>query len=320
MDTVNDEVRNIHIYPTATTTSWSTTQGVFINKHNACYPDEDCMKCGAETAAGSAHGSPPMLQGNQEAMGQVYSTNVNENTSPLEGNLVDDCTDCTSGNHQSLRDVDDTTGNRNCDSLSDRDLKSLVDSGPTTLLTDNHADPLTEVTQDTAGSGNCEFPGMADINLSTVTGGSLVQQINLSTLYPEPLIIVPINIKAIKYSSLVDTGSSVSFITETAANSLNEPINRNDTCLVRGLDPIPIPTLGVIEVTPVLQDVALEPMKFRVMPDYAIHHPVILGTDFFGVNKLNLDIDKQVISKTCRRELLAFLCCNGSRESFIHGL
>ena len=113
--------------------------------------------------------------------------------------------------------------------------------------------------------------------------------INLSSLMPEELLKMKIEISNIEAEALVDTGSSTNFMKKSLASSIGVLPNPSNKISTKGIGSGSFKTLGEVNVRFSFYEIATKVTKFQVVEDDMISDQMILGWSFCKEYRLVID-------------------------------
>lgn len=165
---------------------------------------------------------------------------------------------------------------------TDVDINNILEWSYEELRQSDHADVDSVTTED----------------MEPVEEDRVVPLVNLSTLMPGELMIVPVTYGDTTVDALVDTGASVSFIRESVVKQMGLPVDWSQTRSLKGIGSCIVHAVGVTEIALTLYEFPMGSFQFVVLPDSAAHHAIILGTDFLVANELIVNIGRKSIART----------------------
>ena len=118
----------------------------------------------------------------------------------------------------------------------------------------------------------------------------------VNCLMPSHLMITTIEYEDNKLEALLDSGCSSSVIKESCVRGEIEPLRSK---VIRGIDNIQIQPVGQVNLKFYIHEMEFE-AKFIVVPDASIRYSAILGNNFFGEEKVVLDLTNHRISGGAR--------------------
>ena len=114
-------------------------------------------------------------------------------------------------------------------------------------------------------------------------------EIHCNALLPAKLICVPLTVGNFEFSSLLDTGASCSFISETIVRRLNVSIDDTKVNHVMNYGSEIKSTKGCVQLSIKMFGKEFN-LKFHVLDDCYIKHKFILGVDFFKLYNVVIDV------------------------------
>ena len=144
-------------------------------------------------------------------------------------------------------------------------------------------------------------------------------KVNFSSLQPEGLMIIPIEIAGIKANALVDSGASNNLVKESLIRNLGLTINK-EVIVIRGLGNSEFTTIGKVDLKLSLLGLGFSPSVFDIVPDDTIGFDIILGVKYLKEKKLIVNMKKRKIShvNTNGARIDLYMQSDGTLMSVIH--
>ena len=141
----------------------------------------------------------------------------------------------------------------------------------------------------------------------------------MSVLKPELALIIELQVGNSNVKALVDTGASISLITNSLYKVHSNKSLSSKTFTIFGLNETKITTKGGISLNVNYFGRGFD-AKFEVVEDQDINYPVILGMDFLQENNISINLMKRKITKhnSDRSSTSVYLTADGSIRNIVH--